>query len=420
MMKVGGSIAAIRIATIVLRFGLTIFITSQLGLEAMGQFGLILGLGVLAPALLGLGLNFTLAHAVVGASPALQYDIFRQRRGFALVLLFTVSAIGIPAALAFTDLTPWQIGLVALVVWGEVLGADAYIMLTIMHANVLANISIAIRSALWIPVAMALGFLDPAFRNLETILLCWIAGQLVNVALVYTVIGRRLQGELPATVEPRWVARNMRSSLRIWPSDIALVLISMGDRFVLAGTVSAVDLGIFVFYWSFANALQTLVQAALISPALPRLIASFRKDIHQWLHSIRKISLLIGGLGMFVGAGIYLFVWFGHRYVPQANFPWAPIFGALIIIASIARLLGDFLSTALNSAKATSAYVGFNLAFAGMLMAALVPAASFAGITGAASALLVLAMVFNVMKLAALRLIVKSRVSVMPADQETG
>lgn len=408
MWRVGGSIASIRLTAIALRFALTIFITANLGLEAMGQFGLVLGLGALAPALFGFGLNFHMARAIVGSEEERQVAIIRSRIGFTLAVLLLATIAGLPFAISEAGMPLVLVLLIAAILWGEALGMDIYIALTALRFNVLANFSLAMRSAFWIPVAVGLAGYSPEYANLQTILACWIAGQVANIVIVWAVLRSRLQSSGPKG--DNWSRATIKDGLRIWPSDLALVLIAFGDRFILSGTVDERQLGIFVFFWSFANVAQTLVQAAIITPSLPKLIQLHREDVVGWKNQIRQLAVIVMLSGAVLGAGIYAFIFLVHSYFPQANFPWAPVFGATIIVATIVRFVGDFLSTVLNSAGAANAYSLLNVGFAVALMAALIPASMWGGIHGAALALLAVAGVFNLLKLKAVRAVYQTAI----------
>ncbi|MEZ5682135.1 MAG: hypothetical protein R3E14_12670 [Erythrobacter sp.] len=402
MWRVGGSIAGIRLAAIALRFGLTIYITAELGLVAMGQYGLILGLGALSPALFGFGLNFHMARALVGAEEHHRLQIMRSRIGFTLIVLVVASVVALPTAIAEVEL-PWlAILLIAAILWGEALGMDIYIALNALRFNVLANFSLALRTAFWIPLAIGISSFSEDYRTLNTILACWLLGQIANLIVVGIVVDRRMGAPRARAGGENWARSTLKDGLRIWPSDLALVLIAFGDRFILSATVNEIELGIFVFFWSFANVAQTLIQASIITPSLPRLIQLHRENTTAWIADIRRLASIVIGFGCLLGAGIYCFVWLVSVFVPQANFPWSPVFGAVLILATIVRFVGDFLSTALNSAGDANAYSVLNVGFALTLMAAMVPASIWCGILGAAIAMLVVAVLFNLLKLRAI------------------
>ena len=409
MWRVGGSIATIRLTAIALRFALTIFITANLGLEAMGQFGLVLGLGALSPALFGFGLNFYMARAIVGCEEERQVSIIQSRICFTLAVLLLATIAGLPFAVSGTGMPLVIVLLIAAILWGEALGMDIYIALTALRFNVLANFSLSMRSAFWIPFAVGLAGYSPEYANLQTILACWLAGHVANIAIVWAVLGSRLHTS--GSKGEGWSLASIKDGLRIWPSDLALVLIAFGDRFILSGTVDERQVGIFVFFWSFANVAQTLVQAAIISPSLPKLIQLHREDVVGWKNQVRNLAVFVMVSGAVLGAGIYAFIFLIHSYFPQQNFPWAPVFGATIIIATIVRFLGDFLSTVLNSAGAANAYSVLNVGFAASLMVALVPSSLWGGIQGAALALLAVASVFNLLKLRAVTAVYRTAIA---------
>lgn len=410
---VGGAIAAIRLATLVMRFALTVYVTAMLGLVAMGQFGVVLGLAALAPALVGMGLNFHMCRDVVSDDPAGRIALIRDRLRWSVAMLALATLIALPLWAVLGGGVSTAMLLVVAILWFETLAMDIYLALTGLKENVLANVGVALRSAAWVPVAIVLGWADPQFRTLETVYACWLGGHIANIALLAVLMRRRgfaarWRGDAPTG----WVRQSLRGGLQVWPSDIALVLITFGDRFILSATVGDKALGIYVFYWTFANMIQTLIQSAVVTPALPRLIGLYRDDRAAWLTGATRLGIAIPWLGFFMATGALVTIWAGHRFVPQSNFPWQPTLAVLIFAAVVARFVGDYLSTVLNSAGAVRDYAVLNIGFAAILMVAILVGALAGGIAGAAIASLVTALAFNTLKMAA---ILRLRGAAVPA-----
>ncbi|KZX53884.1 hypothetical protein A3711_02790 [Erythrobacter sp. HI00D59] len=403
MWRTGGTIAAIRISTIALRFALTVYMTAFLGLVAVGQYGLIAGLAILAPALVGLGLNFHLCRDVAGEKQEAALALVRDRMRFSLFVLALVTVAGLVAHLVLLGPIPPMTLLVVGILWGEALGTDLYLGLTGMQRNILANLAVGLRSACWIPFAVLLGLAMPEMRTLDVVLTCWAIGTWASLFIVFTVLARSDPDRALHTAPPTgWVGRTVRAGMVIWPSDLALVLITFGDRFIMSTLVSDRELGIYVFFWTFANMVQTLLQSSLVTPALPRLVIRFRESREAWSMKIKQLAVLLLACSTVMAVGGLLFIWIGHRYVPQSSFPWNLVLGLLVFLGMVVRLLSDFLSTALNSAGFVRAYVATNIVYATLLLGAVAVGTDAFGIIGTAIAAITAGAIATLVKLISL------------------
>ncbi|MBS7668923.1 hypothetical protein [Croceicoccus gelatinilyticus] len=407
MWLTGGTIAAIRIVTLAMRFALTVYVTAMLGLVEVGQLGLVKGLTALVPAVLGMGFNFHMCRDVVSDDPASRIAIVRDRMAWTLRVSLCAAVLGL--------LGVWTLGglgggsgisplLIVAILLAETLAMDAYLALTGLRMNVVANWGVLLRTAAWVPVAVIGGLLDAGLRTLDFVFACWLVGHVANFVMLGWVLRRlglwhRWKSDPPTG----WVRRTVPGAMRIWPSDVALVLITYGDRFILSATVGEETLGIYVFFWTFANMIRTLMQSAIVTPSLPRLIDLHRKDRGGWLKAVRQLGVAIPATGVAASAALLLFIWLGHNFVPQSNFPWQTGLAILVFAAVMAGYFGDYLSTVLNSAGAVGACASLNIGFAACLMLAIAAGAMLGGVIGATIASLVTALVFSGLKLAAIR-----------------
>lgn len=403
MWLTGGTIAAIRIVTLAMRFALTVYVTAMLGLVEVGQLGLVQGLTALVPAVLGMGFNFHMCRDVVCDDPASRIAIVRDRMAWTLrvALCAAVAGLFVVWVLGASGITPL---LIVAILFAETLAMDAYLALTGLRMNVVANWGVLLRTAAWVPVAVIGGLLDVGLRTLDFVFACWLVGHVANFVMLGWVLRRRgLWHRWESDPPTGWVRRTLPGAMGIWPSDVALVLITYGDRFILSATVGEETLGIYVFFWTFANMIRTLMQSAIVTPSLPRLIDLHRKDRGGWLKAVKQLGVAIPVTGVAASAALLLFIWLGHSFVPQSNFPWQTGLAVLVFTAVMAGYFGDYLSTVLNSAGAVGAYAALNIAFAGCLILAIAVGAILGGVIGATVASLVTALVFSALKLAAIR-----------------
>ncbi|AKM09231.1 hypothetical protein AB433_03400 [Croceicoccus naphthovorans] len=402
MWLTGGTIFGLRIATLGLRFALAVYVTALLGLADMGRLGIVQGLSALVPAVIGMGYNFHMCRDVVGGDPAGRIAIVRDRLAWSMRMAALAATLGLGGWWLVLGRPDWIVLVVVAILWAEALAMDAYLALTGLRMNVLANVGVLLRTAAWVPIAIAGGWLAPDLRTLDFVYACWLGGHVANFALLYrTLHARGLWPRWRDDPPTGWLGRTRKGAVQIWPSDVALVLISYGDRFILAAIVGEAALGAYVFFWTFANMIRTLMQSSVVTPALPRLIELNRVDRASWLAAARRLGIAIPLVGATASAGMLAFVWAGHAYVPQGDFPWDGPLAVAIFAAILAIYCGDYLSTVLNSAGAVRAYSTLNIAFAGVLMLGVLIGALTGGVIGAVVASLIVALVFDALKVRA-------------------
>lgn len=398
-----GAILLIRLATLALRLALTVWIAGVLGLADLGRYGLIAGLTALVPAMVGMGFNFHLCRDIVGGEAAERMAMIRDRMRWTCAVIVVASGVAAIAWWLGSGAPPRTFWLALALLWAEALAMDAYLALTALRANVLANIGVALRTAAWVPFAIGLGWAVPAWRGLDMVLACWIAGHLAHFAVLAWWLRRRgLAARWRADPPTHWPRRTLPRALAIWPSDIALALVAFGDRFVLAAFVGDGALGLFVFYWTFANMIPTLLQSALVTPALPRLIAAHGSERERWRADVRRLGAIVAVIAGVAAAALLAAIRIGHALAP-ATIPWQPGIAALVFAAVLVRYAGDVLSTVLNSAGAVRAYAGLNLAFAAALLPAVAVGAAAGDVGGAALASLATGLVLAALKWRAVR-----------------
>ncbi len=393
--KISGIIAMLRIVTLGARFALTVYITAVMGLVDVGRFGLVSGAALILPPVIGFGLNFHLFRELVGEDRAERIVLLRHGLGAHVAVLGAATALAAAAWLTVGGRIDALALLVVSIVWCETLGLDLYLALTSLRANVAANVSVAIRTAGWVPIVMIAGLLQPEWRTLEVVLVGWLGGGFANLAFVTLWLRReQLWRALFAPGHEGWVRRTLPAAMAIWPSDMALVAITFGDRFILSGMVSASALGLYVYYWTFANAVQTLIQTSVLTPALPRLVLAHRVDARDWAREVARIAAPAAGASVALALAVLAVIWLGARFVPALKVPWSPWVALPVFVAAIVRLVADFYSLALNSAGRVRDYAMLNIGYAVMTLAACWAGARVGGVGAAALAMAIASALF--------------------------
>lgn len=358
-----GSLAnvGLRAATLALRFVIGFYVISYLGLEAAGIYGLGVGAVGLMPAVVGWGLNYFLAREVVGMSPDAAAPHVRDRLRITVGSLTLVSALLVGVWTATGQPVTTTHWLILALLWLETLALDIYMPLIGLELVWQANLVVFVRSALWVPIVVALGVSDPAFRDVNTVFGAWIVGHLLSLAVLFYLLRHWpvLDG-LRANVYRPTLAARLRRSWYIYISDIGLVGLAYLDRFIVNFVLGLAATGIYSFYWSITFALQTLVTTAVVQPALPRLLRAFRTDAATFTADLRAEMTKVGFYSAGLAVGIAATVGIIFRVAP-GRFPEDFPLLAMLLLAAAARSAGEMLNIAIAATGRDHAYATTNV-----------------------------------------------------------
>lgn len=342
---------AFRGASLAGRFILSVYLAKYVGLRSVGVFGLISGIVGLAPAILGLGLNYFMNREIID-KPVL--DAGHKIRDRLLVTVFMVVlavAVGFglwAAGLLESDVNVY---LLVLVVALETVAFDIHMSIISLRMPVFANFLIFIRSSSWIYPYILIGFFFPAYRTVEFMLSLWGGALFFN----YLVLLVKFRGWpwveiLAKPVDLTWVSHRRKAVSLVYLSDIGIVGSIYADRFAIESVAGLELTGIFMFFWSLANAVQTLVNTAVIQVAFPRLVSAYKGGSESgWSHILRNelIKVFLGGIA--ASACVYFATRIILPHLGREQLMSMPLLLPSMLFAALLRLLSDVLNCGLYS-----------------------------------------------------------------------
>lgn len=358
-------IASLRGFSFVGRFALSFFLARFLGVSEIGEIGLISGVAGIAPNLCGFGLNHFYCRRLVGSAPVHGCRLILSRMsvsfGFSVLCLFGAMAyFGLIGRSIFHGL------LVGSVVGLELFSLDLNMTLVSLRKPVVANVALFCRSAFWTFPFIAIAYFSPAYRSVDFVLVCWIVGGLLgcflgikaiasSFARVDMNVGDRRGGY-------RWLIATGRRSWLIYLSDLGLVGAIYLDRFLINGSVGLSETGVFLFYWTIANALQVVVFAGVVQVATPALLDAFAMgDRRLWLRLLwseaKRAVAIVVVLAVCAQAFVLLVVGFVRRPELDAGRGIMPV----LLAASVLRVVADVVNAGLYCVRADRAYALINI-----------------------------------------------------------
>jgi len=354
----------LRGSTLALRFCLSFYVIKLIGIEASGIYGLLLGLVGIVPAAVGWGLNYFVSREVVGTSDQVGMLFIRDRLVVTLASLSAVTLIALAVLVGFGWKITLLYWLIIVLVWMETIALDLYLPLLGMELAFKANIFVFVRSALWVVPLVGLGLYLPAMRTMEAVLTAWVAGNLVGfLLLVYFVRHWPLGKILSTPVDAKWLKLRLSQSWFIYLSDLGLVGLIYMDRYIAGSMLGLALTGVYTFYWSLANALQTLVQTAVVQVALPSMVKAFQNDdIDTWRQVLRKEFVKTLVISAALSLAIYLASQALMVVLHMDDVRQHYGLFLLLLVAAVVRSCSDLINMGLTSMRRDGHYAIINIA----------------------------------------------------------
>ena len=177
---------------------------------------------------------------------------------------------------------------------GEHLGTELYRLLCTISRSSLANLIYFLRAGIWIYVFVGWALIDPRARRLESVWILWCAGQVVSLIAGTWVVLRLDWARISGTrIDWTWLRRGMQTSFRLFIYAAALWGITTIDRQFLEKFSGPSMVGVYSFYMSIASAIVAFIEAGIVVPVYPRLIAAWNRDPAEFDRIYRSFNRIV-------------------------------------------------------------------------------------------------------------------------------
>ena len=332
----GAANASMRLASLLGKLGLSLFMGKYLTLADMGLYGLIFGVVMTSTVFLGFRLDYITSRELVRADPLPLLCKLRDQSLFYfanyIVALLVFCCLNVYGVINLTpSMTLYACALIVFESYANLL----FVSLNAMERQVTASTIFFVRSGAWVFVVMLLGFFDASYRNAESILQAWIIGCVLSIILTFWVWRQLPWKAIHAIpINWQWVMVSVRKCIWIWLGAVGLSVGAYLDRFVVNTYLGLEQVGIATFYFSFTNAILTVVQSGVLAFTSTRLVAYYRHHEHEnfWKethHAIKQIIITATVVAIGVGVFVPLLGKWLHRpgFVEQSFTLWLMLGG---------------------------------------------------------------------------------------------
>lgn len=285
---------ALRVSSLFAKLLLTLYMGRFLSLADIGSFGLAMATVAIAVSVLGCRLTYVSARDLIDVSPEKIVCIVRDQTVF-YFLNYAVALVAFVIASA-----------------GPLSGSSLHLLIAIFTISLLesfanatmdnlvslkrptaANVLLFMRASLWPFPAIVLGILLPEFRNVETLLLFWILGILVALAInFYLWRGLPWRYAKNVPINWKWLRGGIAIAFPIWLGAIGGSAAQYAERFVVEYDLGREFVGIVSFYTSFSGAVFSIIYSSVFTFSFPKLVSHHQKaEYSQFNAEFRSMTL---------------------------------------------------------------------------------------------------------------------------------
>lgn len=342
---------AMRGASLGGRLLLSVYMARDLGMYAVGIFGVITGVAGLAPSICGFGISYFVNRDILGLSRQDGYRLLRDRMAVNLCCVAFLWIVGILSIVAGLASPAPDLLQMAVIVTLEYLAFDLHIALINLRRPVVANFLLFIRSASWIPCVIWLGMWRSEFRTFDVLLDCWLMALIINfAATAYVFRDADLQALARRPVQLAPLFDKTRRNPLIYLNDMAANGQVFLDRFIVLKLLGVAATGTYTLFFSVTHGLYVLVAAAITQLSMPKLVAALgAHGIPGWrMQLISECRRAFAGTilvvaGALAGMLVILPAW--HIDVFTTSIPLLLLMSA----ASLLKPIADLLNTGIYS-----------------------------------------------------------------------
>lgn len=331
---------ALRGMTLGSKFLLIFLLAHFLTPAELGLYGLLVA--TVGYALYLLGLDFyTYTTRELLRRPRDHWGGLLKDQGALVIVLY---AMFLPLLLIIfaVDLLPWHFAgwFFALLIL-EHLNQEFMRLLVAISEQLMASLTLFLRSGAWAVVIIALMFLEPAARNIEAVLVAWTIGGLSACLLASLKLCQLRIGGWCKRIDWAWIRAGIKVALPFLVATLAIRGVYTLDRYWLEALAGLEVLGAYVLFIGIANAMMSFLDAGVFAFSYPALISAFQQNrFAEFRQELIKLMVQTVALAGAFSILAWLLIdpllnWLGKPlYIEQKGlFPW-------VLLATILYALG--------------------------------------------------------------------------------
>ena len=313
---------SLRVLSMVAKFLLIIYIGKYLSTETLGEYGLFVTTITIAIYFLGLDFYTYNTRELLHKNEDERFALIRDQFIFhslvyalVLPLLFVV--------FVFDIIDYKYILLFYLVLIMEHVSQELFRLYTTLSMPIFANLLLFFRAGIWVYVLILLWMYDMKdTQNLSFVYLGWFVGSFISIVigLVY-LIKLYDTNALKRNIDWLWIKQGVKISIPFFIGTIAYKVIEFSDRYMIDYYMTKSDVGIYTFFGSIANTMQTLVFTLVIMIYYPKMIELYRdSETEKFEQTVKKFFVEVLTYSLVTIAGVAVLIHPILEYLGKAEF----------------------------------------------------------------------------------------------------
>lgn len=277
--------------TLLSKFFILIYIAKVLSIEEVGVYGLFVA--TLGFFLYFLGVDFYTytTRELIGIPKEKWIYIIKDQ----FVFYFLVYAIFAPIILVvfFSDILEWKyLWWFYYLLIAEHISQELYRLLVVMREPLKANLMLFIRSGLWCYIVIGIMYEWPNTRSLTTLFAGWAVGVGLSLLIPLSLLCRmEWRKAFVRPIEWQWIKKGVRIASVFFVGTLAIRGVLILDKTIIKLFSGDAAVGVYIFYFNIANAIQTFVDAGVVMHFYPKIIAEYQAKNYQ---EFNRLSILMG------------------------------------------------------------------------------------------------------------------------------
>ena len=281
----------LRFSTVAVKFFFLLYFTKELPTSDLGIYGLFVITVSLITYMIGLDFyNYAMRELLKSKQPLslIANQSFLHIVSYTLLIPLTLLIFGM-------DLLPRRlIWFFVILSISEHLSQEIHRILVTFTEPIKANIILFIRNGLWVFLIILISIGGYLYISLDNVLLFWLCGSIISVLLGVFFIYQVFQdvGQYRVQIDKKWILEGIKISMFFFGTSLLLKGIEFSDRYFIKYFYTDEVVGIYTFYFSISNVLNTFVVTGIFSLLAPLLIKAFQEGNYKLYEShLRRLTI---------------------------------------------------------------------------------------------------------------------------------
>ncbi len=283
----------LRVAGMVARFALLLYLAKILEPSDLGLFGLFIATINFSILLLG-GDFYTYSQRELLSKPKEEWSFILKNQVAATFILYII-LLPLHFILFYFNILPVKyIIYFFLLLIAEHIAQEINRLVVAIQKPVIASFILFIRLGFWVVILIPALHLGSIKYPLEATFLFWIIGVTSAIFFgLYTIFSElKPYSPIKVSIDWAWIKKGLKVGFTFLIATLCFRALFTLDRYTVQYIAGANLLGVYVFYISIANALLGFIDAGILSFLYPRLVSSF-KTSNMKAYKKYKLEMLI-------------------------------------------------------------------------------------------------------------------------------